>query len=92
LGELAQLLKSEQLYLTRKWCPGFRRGTGILNPQDESTAYKWELIERQQSDEYRLKRDTDGTEMRLVLLSAKWYLFSGDDYSHLIAKGNISKP
>jgi hypothetical protein len=59
-----------------------------VQPNAESTSYKWELISRPDSDEYRLKLNADGTEVRLVLLRKEWLLFAGDDYSQLLGRGD----
>jgi len=91
-AEVANLVQSEQRMLNRCWWPSFRRGEGIVNPQDETTAYKWEFIDRTEADEYRLKRTGNPPELRLVLMPKSWLLLGGDDYSQLIAKGDIGTP
>ena len=87
---MAQLIESEQVMLKSAFCPGFRRGTGQVKPDDDTTGYKWELIVRPDADEYRLKRKADGVEVRLLLVGQRWLLFSGDDYSNLLGKGDIA--
>ena len=86
--EMAQLVQSEQSILKSSFCTGFRRGSGVLKPGNDSTGYRWELITRPDVDEYRLKRDADGTEVRLLLSGTEWTLFSGE-YIELLGKGNI---
>lgn len=61
-----------------------------MKPDDDTTGYKWELIVRPDADEYRLKRKADGVEVRLLLVGQRWLLFSGDDYSNLLGKGDIA--
>jgi hypothetical protein len=90
--ELEQVLYREQKSLSSHWGPEFRSGANQLSSVDEDTAYKWELISHKGADEYRVKRAKDGAEIRIVMLNTKWVIYSGDDYTKLIAEGGIDAP
>jgi hypothetical protein len=87
--EMAELIQSEQSMLKFAFLTNFRRGSTLLNPNDDRTEYTWEMIARHDSDEYRLKRVVDGSEVRLILSNSEWILVSGE-YSELLGKGNIA--
>ena len=91
--ELGDIITSEQKNLKLHWGTEFRgEGTGLLDPNNPRTGYRWELITHKAADEYRIKRDVDGVEQRIVMSSTKWMVFSGDDYAQLLGTGQIAKP
>ena len=87
--EMAQLVQGEQPLLKSSFCTGFRRGSGQLKPGNDATSYTWELIVRPDVDEYRVKKEVGGSEVRLLLSTTKWTLFSGE-YTELLGKGDIA--
>jgi len=90
--ELGDFIAAEQKNLKSHWAPEFRGGTGLLDPNNPKTGYKWELITHKNADEYRIKRDADNTEKRIVLGRDIWVVSSGDDYSQFVGSGQITKP
>ncbi len=90
--ELGQIISIEQKELKLHWAPEFRQGAAVLVPGDAKTSYRFELIMHKAADEYRMKRDADGAEQRIVMSATTWMVFAGDDYSQSLGRGEITKP
>ncbi len=90
--EIGQLIANEQQNLRAHWGPEFRRGSGLLVPSDEKSAYRWELLTHKNSDEYRVIRVADKNEKRIIFTPTTWLLTSGDWDQQFVAKGDIAKP
>jgi hypothetical protein len=88
--ELGQIIAIEQKELKAHWAPEFRQGAAVLVPGDAKTSYRFELIMHKAADEYRIKRDADNAEKRIVLGRDMWVISSGDDYSQFVGSGRIA--
>ena len=90
--ELGQIIAIEQKELKAHWATEFRQGAAVLVPGDAKTSYRFELIMHKAADEYRMKRNADGAEQRIVMSPTTWMVFAGDDYSQSLGRGEITKP